>query len=76
MVFYLSQGRAGDSHRIPDGYHTQYKFPTCRGISWRAVNFVCVNGAWAFDGNESFHHDAWCHGSHDDNTYEVACGVR
>ena len=76
VVFYLPPGKPGQTKRFSDGYHTQYKFPLCRGISWTAINFECKKGAWALDGNQSFRPDAWCTGSHDDNTYEVRAGVR
>lgn len=58
-----------------DGYHTEYKFPECRGIGWRGVRFTCNNGTWSMDTNTSFYSNAWCHGSTNDSQEGLSCGV-
>jgi hypothetical protein len=74
-IFTLPANKNNAVVTFVDGYHTEYKFPTCRGIGWRGVRFTCNNGAWSMDSNTSFYWNALCHGSSNDDQTNLSCGV-
>jgi thiol-activated cytolysin len=75
VIFTLGARNDKEVITFGDGYHTEYKFPECRGIGWRGVRFTCNNGTWSMDSNTSFYNNAWCHGSTNDSQDGMSCGV-
>lgn len=66
VTFNLAAADHGTITSFPNGYHTEYHFPTCRGIGWQSINLRCNNGSWSYDGTQSFWDNALCHGNNND----------
>ena len=75
VEFNLSAAKHGTIKTWSDGYHTQYIFPTCRGIGWKNIKFTCKNGDWSLDNRASFYSNALCTGSTNDAQKGMIVGV-
>jgi thiol-activated cytolysin len=74
-IFAVPATAHGGQKGFADGYHTEYRFPSCRGIGWRGVTFTCNAGSWSLDRNASFWSDALCHGNSNDKQEGLSVGV-
>ena len=64
MTIAIPAGEVDTVLSFPDGYHTQFVFPTCRAMLWTSLNFTCTlydNGAfWRRSDNSVFDWNATC----------------
>jgi hypothetical protein len=67
VTFNLAATEHGTIVQFPNGYHTEYQFPACRGVGWQSINLKCTNGSWGFDGTQSFWNNALCTGNKNDS---------
>ena len=74
VEFFLRAGPHGTVRSWLDGYHTQYVFPTCRGIGWSGATFTCTNGAWV--GSPQYYNNALCHGATNNSQRDMRVGVQ